>query len=79
MGFDTARFKPSSKEEGLMAADPETDMKSALYNSIYFGQFSRPGMGNKPMNTEVPTAGIIDMVAMPVVLTAIAMFFLLSK
>lgn len=78
MVFKRTRLGPSDDEKAIMSRDPETDGASATLNNIYYGSWGPSGQGYISYNKMMPSASSVDVVAMPVLLFAVALFFLLK-
>lgn len=78
MVFKRTRLGPSDEEQAIMREDPETNATSAALNNIYYGSWSKSGQGYISLNKMMPTTSAVDMVAMPVLLFGVALFFLLK-
>jgi hypothetical protein len=78
MVYKRSRFGPSDEEQEVMKQDPETNQASAALWSIYYGSWSKAGQGYVSLNKLMPSPSVVDMVAMPVLLFGVALFFLLK-
>jgi hypothetical protein len=78
MVFKRTRLGPSDDEKAIMMEDPETNSTSAALLNIYYGSWGPSGQGYLSYNKLMPTASSVDVVAMPVLLFGVALFFLLQ-
>lgn len=78
MVFKRTRLGPSDSEVAIMQQDPETNQASAALYSMYYGSWGKAGQGYVSLNKLMPSASSIDMLAMPVLLFGVALFFLLK-
>ena len=78
MVFKRTRLGPSDEEKAIMQTDPETNASSAAFLNIYYGSWSKAGQGYLSYNKLMPSPSSVDMVAWPVLLFGVALFFLLK-
>ncbi len=78
MVFKRTRLGPSDDEQILMKQDPESNQASAALWSLYYGSWGKAGQGYVSLNKLMPNASSVDMLAMPVLLFGVALFFLLK-